>query len=172
MSKEIEMKEVNEMKDKLRQLLDECIENGTETDLHALAFLLEGVQKKIAQKKDTYIDSLLHMHRKIDENSCEITIPLEPVLNNNYNIIHGGVTATLLDSTMGSIAHYHLPEGYGAVTNQLNIHYLAPGIGDSIRCRAEIIHKGTKTLVIAGEAYRSDGKKMAYATATFFIIEK
>lgn len=172
MAKELEMKEVNDMKDQLRQLLDECIEIGTETDLGALAFLLEGVQKKIAEKKNTFINSLLHMERKIDDNSCEIKIPLHAVLNNDLNIIHGGITATLLDTTMGSIVHYHLPEGYGAVTNQLNIHYIAPGIGDSIRCRAEIIHHGTKTLVVAGEAYRSDGKKIAYATATFFIIKK
>lgn len=164
------MKEVNYMKEKLRQLLEECMENGSENDLNALAYLLEGVQEKIKQKRDTFIGSLLHMERKIENNSYEITIPLHPVLNNNLNIIHGGITATLLDSVMGSAVYDHLPLGSSAVTNQLNIHYIAPGIGDSIRCRAEIIHKGSKTVVVSGEAYRSDGKKIAHATATFFII--
>ncbi|NRD78755.1 PaaI family thioesterase [Bacillus sp. BRMEA1] len=159
------------MKDKLRQLLEACMENGSEADLSALKFLLEGVHEKIDQNKNTFIGPLLHMERKIDEDSCEITVPLHPVLHNDLQIIHGGITATLLDTAMGSIAHFHLPEGFGAVTNQLNIHYIAPGIGDAIRCRAEIIHKGTKTIVVAGEAYRSDGRKIAYATATFFIIE-
>jgi uncharacterized protein (TIGR00369 family) len=112
------------------------------------------------------------MERILDEKTCEITIPLHQILNNNLNILHGGITATVLDTTMGSLANYLLPEGFGAVTNQLNIHYIAPGIGETIRCKAEIVHKGTKTMVISGEAYRSDGKKIAYATGTFFIISK
>jgi uncharacterized protein (TIGR00369 family) len=172
MSKDNEMKEVNKMKAELRQLLETCIETGSENDLHSLAFLLNGFKDKINQNRSTYIDALLQMERKIDENSCEITIPVQPIHHNTLDIVHGGITATVLDTTMGSLANYILPEGYGAVTNQLNIHYIAPGIGDSLHCKAEIIHKGTKTIVISGEAYRSDGKKIAYATGTFFTISK
>lgn len=160
------------MKEQLQQLLDSCIENGTETDLHAIAHLLEGVQKKIINKRSTFIDGILHMERTFDHNSCEITIPINETVNNNLNILHGGITATVLDTAMGSLANYHLPEGFGAVTNQLNIHYTAPGTGDLLRCKAEIIHQGSKTMVISGEAFRSDGKKIAYATGTFFIINK
>ena len=166
------MKEVNSMKDELRQLLESCIETGSKEDLEALSFLIEGVQRKINRKNSTYIDGLLHMERKLDNHACEITIPLNSTIHNNLNIVHGGITATVLDTAMGSLANYLLPEGYGAVTNQLNIHYIAPGIGDQLRCRAEIVHQGTKTFVISGEAYRSDGKKIAYASGTFFIIKK
>lgn len=160
------------MKEQLQQLFNSCMENGTETDLHALAHLLEGVQKKIADKRSTFIDGILHMERTFGHNSCEITIPVHSVLNNNLNIVHGGITATVLDTAMGSLANYQLPEGFGAVTNQLNIHYTAPGTGDLLRCRAEVIHQGSKTMVISGEAFRSDGKKIAHATGTFFIIKK
>lgn len=170
MSKDNEMKEVNKMKAEIRQLLETCIETGSEADLNSLAYLLNGFQKKINQKRSTYIDGILQMDRTFDENTCEITIPVQPILHNNLDILHGGITATVLDTTMGSLANYLLPEGYGAVTNQLNIHYIAPGIGETLRCKAEIVHKGTKTMVISGEAYRSDGKKIAYATGTFFTI--
>ena len=162
------------MKDRLHQLLDNCIENGSEVDLSALEHVLEGFQKKIDNKYSQHIDGLLQMERKIDKEkkTCEITIPLNVVWNNSLDIVHGGITATILDTTMGTAINAILPEGYGAVTNQLNIHYIAPGIGDSLHCKAEIIHHGSKTVVIAGEAYRSDGKKIAYATGTFFIIQK
>lgn len=166
------MKEVKRMKEELRQLFEACIENGSETDLNAIQFVLEGIQNKITKKNQTFVDGILHMERKIDHNSCEITIPIHPIVNNNLNIIHGGITATVIDTAMGSLANYNLPEGFGAVTNQLNIHYIAPGVGETLRCKAEIIHQGTKTIVISGEAYRSDGKKIAYATGTFFIINK
>ncbi|WP_347343214.1 PaaI family thioesterase [Neobacillus novalis] len=171
-ARENEMKEVNGMKDELRQLLESCIENGSETDLDALTCLLEAVQKKINQKRSTFIDGILQMKRTMDQESCEITIPINPIINNNLNIVHGGITATVLDTAMGSLANSLLPEGFGAVTNQLNIHYIAPGIGESLRCKAEVVHQGSKTLVISGEAFRSDGKKIAYATGTFFIINK
>lgn len=160
------------MQEQLRQLLESCIEKGSETDLKALVYLLEGVERKILQKRSTYLGNLLHMERKFEEGSCEIAVPLNPVLHNNLNILHGGITATVLDTVMGSLANEVLPEGFGAVTNQLNIHYIAPGLGDFIRTSAEIIHHGTKTIVVSGEAYRSDGKKIAHATGTFFIIEK
>ncbi|WP_144548813.1 PaaI family thioesterase [Bacillus sp. X1(2014)] len=160
------------MKDELRQLLETCIENGSEADLNSIAYLLSGLKEKINQNRSTYIDGILQMDRKFEENTCEITIPLHPILNNNLDIVHGGITATVLDTAMGSLANYYLPKGFGAVTNQLNIHYIAPGIGETLRCKAEIVHKGSKTMVISGEAYRGDGKKMAYATGTFFIISK
>ncbi|MGG1678840.1 PaaI family thioesterase [Neobacillus sp. NRS-1170] len=160
------------MKDELRQLLENCIETGSEEDLKALSFLMEGVQRKINRQNKIYLDGILHMERKIDNQSCEITIPLNPTLHNNLEIVHGGITATVIDTSMGTLANYLLPDGYGAVTNQLNIHYIAPGLGEQLRCRAEIVHYGTKTIVISGEAYRSDGKKIAHATGTFFIIKK
>lgn len=160
------------MKAELRQLLETCIQNGSEDDLNSLTYLLEGFKKKIQKNRSTYIDGILQMERKLDAETCEISIPLHPILNNNLNITHGGITATILDTTMGSLANYLLPEGFGAVTNQLNIHYIALGIGETLRCKAEIVHKGTKTMVISGEAFRSDGKKIAYATGTFFIINK
>lgn len=160
------------MKQELRHLLEDCIENGSETDLESIASLLRGVQQKIDKNSDTYIGHLLHMDRKMDKNTCEITIPINPIIHNNLDIVHGGITATVLDTAMGSLANYVLPEGLGAVTNQLNIHYIAPGIGDTLSCKADIIHHGTKTIVVSGTAYRNDGKKIAYATGTFFIINK
>jgi len=160
------------MKDELRQLLESCLETGSEKDLQAIVSLLEGVQRKIKRNRSTFIDGLLHMERSFDQNSCEITIPITPIINNDLDIVHGGITATVLDTAMGVLANQLLPEGFGAVTNQLNIHYISPGIGETLRCKADIVHKGSKTMVISGEAYRSDGKKIAYATGTFFIIKK
>ena len=160
------------MKEDLRYLLETILQNGSEEDLEVIKQLLEGVENKIKRNRRTYIDGILHMETNFTEDSCEITIPISPVINNNLNIVHGGITATVLDTTMGVLANRLLPEGYGAVTNQLNIHYIASGIGEALNCKAEVIHKGTKTMVISGEAFRSDGKKIAYATGTFFMIKK
>ncbi len=170
--KKIKNERGNSMKDQLHHLLESCLENGTEEDLQAIKSLLEGVQIKINRNRSTYIDGILHMEPNFDQNSCEITIPINSIIKNSLDIVHGGITATILDTTMGVLANKQLPEGFGAVTNQLNIHYIAPGVGETLRCTSKIIHKGSTTMVIAGEAYRSDGKKIAFATGTFFIISK
>jgi uncharacterized protein (TIGR00369 family) len=174
MFSELEIREGLRMKETLQQLFANCIEKGSEVDLNALAYVLEGFQQKIDKNHSQFVDGLLHMERKIDKEKkiCEITVPLNPVWNNSLDIVHGGITATILDTAMGTAANAFLPEGQGAVTNQLNIHYIAPGIGDCLRCKAEIIHHGSKTFVVAGEVFRPDGKKIAYATGTFFIIQK
>ncbi|OIK14066.1 thioesterase [Bacillus sp. MUM 116] len=160
------------MKDKLITLLESCMENGTDADLSAIEHFLKGIQKTSNEERLSLIDKFFHTNCKLDERTCEITIPLNPALNNSFEIVHGGVTATLLDTAMGTLANYLLPEGFGAVTNQLNIHYIAPGIGPRLRCHAELIHQGKKTFVLSGEVYREDGKKIAYATGTFFVIKK
>jgi len=160
------------MKDQLFHLLETCMENSSDSDLEALAFVLKGMQNKISEKNSSYVDGLLHMERKMDTEYCEITIPINQVLYNNLDIVHGGITATLLDTTMGSLANSLLPSGFGAVTNQMNIHYIAPGIGEKLRCKAEVVHQGSKTLVVTGTVFRDDGRKIAYSTSTFFIIKK
>jgi uncharacterized protein (TIGR00369 family) len=162
------------MKDHLQQLFNKCIEQGSDEEIRALGHVLEGIEKKIDKTILQYVDGLLHMDRVIDKEkkTCVITIPINPLINNSLDIVHGGITATLLDTAMGSLAISGLPDGYTAVTSQLNIHYIAPGIGDSLCCKAEVIHQGSKTSVISGEVYRNDGKKVAYATGTFFTIQK
>lgn len=160
------------MDKKLQQLLKECIELSDQQDLETLEVVLSGVKNKLTGNNSTYIDGLLHMDRTIGPSSCEIEIPVTNMLANTLGIVHGGFTATIMDTAMGTLANKLLPAGYAAVTSQLNIHYLAPGIGESLLCKASLIHKGRSTLVLESEVVRSDGKKIAHASGSFFVVEK
>ncbi|WP_156424267.1 PaaI family thioesterase [Bacillus sp. FJAT-27445] len=160
------------MKNELEQLLKEYMENADETDLKALEHVIRGMKKKLEGKSSTYIGGMLHYEKTPDDSIWEVTIPINPALYNSLGIVHGGITATLADSAMGTLANTLVPAGFGAVTSQLNIHYLAPGIGDTLRCRAEIAHHGKNTMVVSAEVFRKDGKKAAQATGSFFVVEK
>lgn len=160
------------MEKDLHQLLDECISLSGEQELEALKTVLAGVKNKLSGKNSTYIDGLLHMDRRLDDQTCEIDIPITRVLDNTLGIVHGGFTATVLDTAMGTLANRLLPEGYAAVTSQLNIHFLAPGIGDKLHCKASLIHKGRSTIVLEADVFRSDGKRIAHSSGSFFVIEK
>ncbi|UII57287.1 PaaI family thioesterase [Cytobacillus spongiae] len=159
------------MKDEIKQLTEEYLEHANKEDLEILKSALQGLRKK-QTTPTTYLGGLLHMERTMTKESCEITIPINQLLDNSLGIVHGGITATLLDTAMGSLANYILPEGYGAVTSQLNIYYLATGQGDYLSCKAKIDHQGKKTMVISADVFRSDGRKIAQASGIFFIIEK
>ncbi|QED47416.1 PaaI family thioesterase [Cytobacillus dafuensis] len=156
----------------LNELFKACIENATEEELEVLTSVLSGFQKKQKQINSSYIGGLLHMERTIHDEICELTVPLSPLLHNSLGIVHGGMTATVIDSAMGTLANSLLPDGFSAVTTQLNIHYLSIGNGEFLQCKAHIDHKGTKTMVISADVYRSDKKKIAQATGSFFIIKK
>ncbi|GIN37657.1 MULTISPECIES: PaaI family thioesterase [Heyndrickxia] len=160
------------MKENLLALFNECLQNANEDDLKVMYQLLNGVKRKQEKVNYTFIDGILHMDRDISDQKCEITIPISALTENSLQIVHGGVTATILDTAMGTLANSLLPTGYGAVTSNLSIYYIAPGIGESLRASAEVIHKGTKTLVIEGSVHRNDGKKIAHCSGTFFIIKK
>ncbi|MEH7882900.1 PaaI family thioesterase [Bacillus sp. JJ1609] len=160
------------MEKELQQLLEECISLSSEQDLETLQVVLSGVKNKLTGKNSTFIDGLLHMDRRLDNETCEIDIPITKMLDNTLGIVHGGFTATLLDTAMGTLANKLLPEGYAAVTSQLNIHYLSPGIGERLHCKASNVHKGRSTVVVEADVFRSDGKKIAHSSGSFFVVEK
>lgn len=160
------------MENELHELLEECISLSDEQELEILKNILTGAKNKLTGKNNTYIDGLMHVQKTISSNTCEIEIPISKMLDNTLGIVHGGFTATMLDTAMGTLANRLLPDGYAAVTSQINIHYLAPGMGDRLHCKATLVHKGKSMLVLEADAFRSDGKKIAHSSGSFFVVEK
>lgn len=157
------------MSSELHDLLEVCIQNATSEENAVLKEILQGIHLKQLQGVG-FVSGLFQMERKMDEHSCEITMPITPLTMNPLGIVHGGITATLIDSAMGSLSNLLVPAGKVVVTTQLNINYLAPGTGESLKCIAKVEHKGSKTMVLSATVYRTDGKKVAQSSGSFFII--
>jgi uncharacterized protein (TIGR00369 family) len=160
------------MKEELARLLNECIENGSEADLVVIQQMLQGVRRKQNNHNGSYIGAALAMERTISDNTCDVTIPITPLTYNSLEIVHGGITATLVDTAMGTLANVLLPDGYGAVTTNLTIHYVSPGRHGNLTAKANLVHKGSKTLVIDGNVLSEDGRTVAHCTGSFFIVKK
>jgi uncharacterized protein (TIGR00369 family) len=159
-------------KDELFELSSEVLQNANEEDQYVLELLLNGLKKKQFHEKGSYIGALLHAEGEYKENEFKITIPNTPIIQNALNIVHGGITATLLDSAMGGLVHHILPPDKAAVTTEIKINYVAPGVGKELSCVAGMIHKGNKTVVTEGKVFRDDGTLIAHSTASFFIINR
>lgn len=83
-------------------------------------------------------------------------------------IMHGGVTATLLDSVMGNAAWTVSKPDHHVVTVQMNLNYIRPvWEGETLFATGEVLHGGSQTLVTRGEVHNGDGTLIATATATF-----
>lgn len=153
--------------------IQELLHDASDEDKRVLETLVDGVIRKVKGETGSYLGGILHAcHQRINEDEYEITIPNTELIQNGLQIVHGGITATLLDHTMGTFVHQFLPSNKGAVTTEMKINYVAPGIGKELRCIASIIHKGSKICVTEGKVFRDDGKLIAHATASFFIIDR
>jgi len=91
---------------------------------------------------------------------------------NPIGVIHGGVTATLLDSAMGCAVHTTLPAGVGYTTLELKVNYVrAAAAGMHLVAEADVIHRGRTVATAEGRLVdEATGKLLAHATTTCLII--
>jgi uncharacterized protein (TIGR00369 family) len=86
-------------------------------------------------------------------------------------MLHGGVTAALLDTALGYAVMSVAPEGYHAVTAQLNVHFTRPARQDeALEATGRVHHRGARTAVAAGEVRAANGDLVALATGTFHYV--
>lgn len=107
---------------------------------------------------------------EIDQTGATLTMPITPDLARVGGIISGQALAAMADTAMVFASMGYLQEPRPVATTNLDTVFLRPGIGNTIRCRAEIVRAG-KALIFARAtmtALPSD-KDVATATATFYI---
>ena len=94
-------------------------------------------------------------------------------------MLHGGVTATALDTAGKVIAgmierlqepseHYLMERLSRCGTIDLRVDYLRPGRGEFI-ANASIIRSGNKVAVARMELHNEDGTHIAFGTGTYLV---
>jgi uncharacterized protein (TIGR00369 family) len=116
--------------------------------------------------------------------SVALRVRMKPELEGNpfYHILHGGVTASLLDAAGGMVAMANLvvelldlsPEEMQRRLQKLGtidirIDYLRPGRGDAFIATARVIRKGNKVAVTRMELHNEAGLEIALGTATYLV---
>lgn len=87
-----------------------------------------------------------------------------------YNKVHGGVIATVIDSSIAMAAQSLLSPHEGTNTVEMNLNYLRPSEEDTaIIATAEIIQKG-KSIMVGQSFVKSEaGTEIAVGRATLII---
>jgi uncharacterized protein (TIGR00369 family) len=159
----------NDMKERINTYL----EKASTEEISVLNTIFDGLEKKQSGNAMTYMGALTDVKsRLIDEKTYEVTIPIHPLILNPLQIVHGGITATLADTAMGSLVAELLPDDKAAVTSEIKMNYVAPGVGKYLRCVATTAHQGRHTYVTEAKVYTDENKLAAIASGSFFVIPK
>jgi uncharacterized protein (TIGR00369 family) len=92
---------------------------------------------------------------------------------NPIGSVHGGVAATLLDSSLGCAIHTILPSGTAYTTTDLHVRYVRAMTATTGRVLADsrVVHSGRRLATAEGRLYaEADGKLFATATTSCLIL--
>lgn len=160
-------------REKIIELVSQFLNQSNEKDREVLSSILNGLIAKQEGKYSTYWSSLMQIEGYFLENGdFEMKIPVQPIINNFLNMVHGGFIATLLDTTMGNLITKKLPKDLTCVTAEIKVNYLKPGTGTFLRCVAKDVHRGKHLCVAEAKVYSDQNQLIASASGTFFVIKR
>jgi acyl-CoA thioesterase len=99
-----------------------------------------------------------------------ITIRMRDQLRQPHGVLHGGITATLIDTAMAYAVVTGLAEGEKATTVDLTIHYLRPHVEGAVICTAKVVRAGKRIITLTAEAFNEEKKLIATAMSTYTKI--
>lgn len=160
-------------KNDLIKSVNEFLNDASPEGLDVIEALVKATKEKEEGKYRSYLSALMQVESRFLENGdYEVRIPIQPVIHNPLQIVHGGITASLIDTAMGSFVNQSLPDHLVAVTTELKINYLKPGLGKELICIASIVHKGSSVYVCEAKVYNEENTFIAMGTGSFFIIKR
>jgi uncharacterized protein (TIGR00369 family) len=119
----------------------------------------------------TFLERLKIRPVAIEKGGATFEVTVDETHLRTMGIAHGGVVATLLDSSLGCACWTLAPPDNHLVTVQLSINYIRPGwLGEKLVCRSEVRHAGQMTAVARGEVRTAEGALVAAATGTFMFL--
>ena len=98
---------------------------------------------------------------------AKMTIEMRDDLQQPSGILHGGVTATLIDTAMAFAMRTLVPPEQNTATIDLTVHYLRPHTDGTIECTAKVVRAGKRIFTISADVFGSGGKLIATAISTY-----
>ncbi|CAN5549149.1 thioesterase family protein [soil metagenome] len=96
-----------------------------------------------------------------------IKIEMRDDLRQPSGVLHGGVTATLIDTTMAFAVRTRLAIDDATATIDLTVHYLRPHITGTFICTAKVVRAGKRIFTVSADVVNEDGKHIATAVSTY-----
>lgn len=96
-----------------------------------------------------------------------ISIEMRDDLRQPSGVLHGGVTATLIDTAMAFAVRTRLEMTEATATIDLTVHYLRPHITGVFTCTAKIVRAGKRIFTVSADVVGAEGKLVATGLSTY-----
>ncbi|SFI97877.1 PaaI family thioesterase [Thermoflavimicrobium dichotomicum] len=130
--------------------------------------------KRTRDGRLAYIEALMDFQRlgfDKEKGAYVHRMLIKEELMNRYNILHGGITATFIDTAMASSIFQELGEEAKVVTADLSVRFLSPGIKGCLTAYTNVVKKGKTIIVLESKVEDERKRKIATASSTFFRIQ-
>jgi len=102
---------------------------------------------------------------RLDE--AVLTIEMRDDLRQPGRLLHGGVTASLIDTAMAFAIRTRLPLTEATATIDLTVHYLRPHLEGKATCTARVVRAGKRIFTVSADVVNEQGKLIATAISTY-----
>ncbi|MGI8467639.1 MAG: PaaI family thioesterase [Pyrinomonadaceae bacterium] len=104
---------------------------------------------------------------EISREKVVMRLPMREKLRQPQGLLHGGATASLIDTATAFAVIAHLADGEKASTVDLTVHYLRPVIDETTVCTAKVLRAGRRLLTVSADVVNDKGKLIATALSTY-----
>jgi len=103
----------------------------------------------------------------IDLDKAAISVVMRDDLRQPSGVLHGGVTASLIDTAMAFAVRTRLPINEATATIDLTIHYLRPHTTGTCTCTAVVVRAGKRIFTVSADVVNEEGKLIATGLSTY-----
>jgi uncharacterized protein (TIGR00369 family) len=128
-----------------------------------------GLRGRLGEDQPNFMRFIGLERVRMEGGACAVRLPLRPHHFNLGGVVHGGVTATLLDSCMGGAVVSTLAEGEWCGTAELDLKFLRWGKGSALTGEARVVKRGRALAFVEGAVADADGEEVARATGVWFV---
>ncbi len=118
-------------------------------------------------RKTPYLQHLGIELVEFTEDFVVMKMPMKEELRQPYGLLHGGATASLIDTATAFAVVAVTGREEKATTVDLTVHYLRPVINETTICTAKIVRAGRRLITVSAEVHNENGKMIATALSTY-----
>lgn len=101
-----------------------------------------------------------------------VSLKMRDELRQPYGILHGGATASLIDTAMAFAVRTRVEAKEPTTTIDLTVHYLRPVAEGEIFCTARVVRAGKRILTVSAEVADEREKLIATALSTYMKVSQ
>jgi len=96
-----------------------------------------------------------------------MSLAMQEKLRQPYGLLHGGATASLIDTATAFAVITAIGTDEKATTIDLTVQYLRPHTDGKVTCTAKVVRAGKRLLFLSAEVVNEQGKLVATALSTY-----